>query len=173
MGKAILKIDGNDVRGESFPQSDVQARVFNRDFINENVFPVGRDEMPPILVLGAESVEKQKKIESLEERRTVAQMELESAQRGEQTAEKEYDNFCRDRARVIKDTLRASGDSPYNNYDKSNFKTDAMKLVKSGDSKSHRLTDTERDSDCSPSIARIGNKKCPKLSMPFRILEQS
>ena len=65
MGEAVLRINGHDVPGEDFPQSTLHIRVFNRDFVEENVLPVGGGDMPPILVLGAESVEKQRKVEHL------------------------------------------------------------------------------------------------------------
>ena len=145
MGDAVVRIDGRDVRGENFSHSDIQIRVFNRDFIQENVFPVEDRDMPPILVLGAENIEKQKDIERLTEQRAKAQAQLESARDNEERADKEFDNFCRDRAKVIKDTLRASGQSPYNNYDKSDFKAHALRMAEATDSTTHRLVDTERD----------------------------
>ena len=144
-GEATLRIDGNDVRGESFPQSDVQARVFNRDFINENVFPVGRDEMPPILVLGAENVKKQKEVNSLMRRHTEARSNAGTARSAEESALAGIDRFCIDRAKVIKDTLRSSGQNAYNNYNKSNFQSNAHEMVDAGESTSHRLTDAERE----------------------------
>ena len=65
MGEVVLRVDGTDVRGESFSQSSVHIRVFNREFIEENVFPSGRGKMSPTLVLGAENVEKEKQVERL------------------------------------------------------------------------------------------------------------
>ena len=73
----MLRIDGSDVRGENFPQSTLHVRVFNRDFIHENVFPVGGGDMPPILVLGAENVEKQKEVERRKEHGATAPIESE------------------------------------------------------------------------------------------------
>lgn len=72
-------------------------------------------------------------------------MVMESAQERAQTAEREFDRLCRDRAKVIKDTLRATGQSRYNNYDKSDFKADAIRIFEAADSTTHRLTDTERE----------------------------
>ena len=145
MGKAVLRIDGADVLGENFPQLNLQVRVFNRDFIQENVFPVGGRDMPPILVLGAENVEKQKEVERLKEDSATARSDLESARSANQTALRDCNQFCVDRARVIKDTLRSSGQNPYNNYHKSSFQGDAEKMVEAGDSTSHRLTDSGRE----------------------------
>ena len=145
MGEAELRIDGSNVRGENFPQSTLQVRVFNRDFIQENVFPVGGSDMPPILVLGAANVEKHKEVERLKEERDAAQSKLESARSEKQTAIRDFDQFCIDRAKLIKDTLRTSGQNLYNNYDKSKFQADATNMVEAAASNSHRLTDTERD----------------------------
>ena len=145
MGEALLRIDGNDIRGKNFPDSTLQVRVFNRDFIHENVFPVEGSDMQPILVLGAEHVEKQKEVERLKKRGATARSNLESARSAETTALGDFDRFCIDRAWVIKDTLRTSGHNPYNNYNKSSFMGDAEKMAKAGTSTTHRLTDAERE----------------------------
>ena len=77
-GEVTLRVNGRDLRNESFAQSNIPVRVFNRDFINENVFPVGRGEMPPILVLGAENIEKQQEVERLKKQRAKTQSNLET-----------------------------------------------------------------------------------------------
>ena len=145
MGEALLRIDDSDVRGETFPDSTLQIRVFNRDFIHENVFPVAGSDMQPILVLGAEHVEKQKEVERLKKRGATARSNLESARSAEKTAHGDFDRFCIDRARVIKDTLRTSGQNQYNNYNKANFQGDAGGMAKAGTSTNHRLTDAGRE----------------------------
>ena len=145
MGKAVLRVGGSDVRGENFPQANYQIRVFNRDFITDNVFPVDGGDMLPILVLGAESVEKQKEIVQLRKRRATAQSNLESALSEKKKTSKDLDQFCIDRAKVIKDTLRASGQNPYNDYNKSDFRGNAEKMIEVGDNVSHRLTDVKRE----------------------------
>ena len=145
MGEAVLRIDGSDVRGENFPQSNLHIRVFNRDFVNTNVFPVEGSNIPPILVLGAENVEKQKEVERLKAHCAMARSNLGSARSAKQTALGDFDRFCIDRARVIKDTLRSSGQNPYNNYNKANFQGDAEKMIEAGDGTMRRLTDAERE----------------------------
>jgi len=144
-GEVKVVLDGRDVRGDEFPNVEVPVRVFNREFIAESVFPVNGGELPPIFVLGAESVEKQKEIERLKADRTTAQSKLDSARSAKQKAESELDKFCIDRARVIKETLRSGGQNPYNNYDKADFKRDAAKMAHAGDSTAHRLSDAERE----------------------------
>ena len=143
MGDAVLRMSGNDVPGDSFPQSTLQIRVFNREFVGKNVFPVGGGDMPPILVLGAENVEKQRKVEHLKKDRAAAQAKLESARTAEQPADYDVNRFCIRNARSIKDTLRTSGHSPYNNYNKTNFRVQAGEMADASDSSTHLLTDTE------------------------------
>ena len=145
MGEAVLRINSSDMPGDCFPQSTLQVRVFNRDFIRENVFPVGSDDMPPILVLGAASVEKQRGVERLKEHRATAQAKQESARLTEQAAHKELDKSCIDCARLIKDTLRTSGQNPYNYYNKSRFRGDAEEMAGASDGTAHRLADAERE----------------------------
>ena len=144
MGEAVIRIDGSDVRDEDFLHSDHQVRVFNQGFIHENVFPVERGDMPPILVLGAENVERQKKVDSLKERRDNARSDVKSARTREQNALREFDQFCTDRARVIKDTLRSSGQNQYNNYNKAHFESEARRMIRTGDSSTHRLEEADR-----------------------------
>ena len=112
MGEAVLHIGGRDVRGENFPDLSLSVRVFNRDFIQKSVFPVGGSDMRPILVLGTENVEKQKEVELLKKHGATARSNRESARSAKQTALGDFDRFCIDRARVIKDTLRSSGPKP-------------------------------------------------------------
>ena len=145
MGETVLRINGNDVPGESFPQSTLPVRVFNRDFIEENVFPVGGGDMPPILILGAESVEKQRMAERLKRDRATTVATLASARSAEQTGHDEIDRFCIGRAKRIKSDLRMSGRNPYNNYNKTSFLNDASEMAGASDSTTHRLTEADYD----------------------------
>jgi wobble nucleotide-excising tRNase len=143
-GEVKLKLSSGEFEGNKFPNLNIPVRVFNRDFVNESVFRKDGGELPPIFVFGAESVEKQKEVERLKGERAKAQLKLDAAHTEKDKAVKYLDNFCIDRARVIKDTLRSSGQNPYNNYDKSDFKRDAKKMAKGGDGSAHRLSDQDR-----------------------------
>ncbi len=83
-------------------------------------------QIPPILVLGEKSVGKQQRIAELEEQRSAAISKLEIALCKQQSACKDFDRFCIDRAKSIKDMLRSSSDNPYN---KRNFGDDASQMV--------------------------------------------
>ena len=145
MGEAVLRINGDDVPGESFPQSARDVRVFNRDFIEKNVFPVGGGDMPPILVLGAESVEKQRMVERLKQDRATIVDTLASARSAEEAAHAKTDRFCIARAKLIKSALRTSGQNPYNNYNKIGFRNQANEMADVSDTSAHRLADVDHD----------------------------
>jgi len=144
-GEVTFTINGSDISGNDFVQSTLAVRVFNRDFVTETVFPVGGGDVPPIFVVGKERVEKQKEVERLKAERTTQEANLASARSKKQAAEKAFDRFCIDQARVIKETLRSPGRNPYNNYDKSDFEDDAKKMVADGNAATHRLTEPKRD----------------------------
>lgn len=144
-GQVTLVLDGQSISGDEFTQVTLPVRVFNRDFVTESVFPVAGGEVPPIFVVGKESVEKQKEVDRLKGGRTRAEADLAAARSEKQDAERAFDRICIDRARVIKDTLRSSGSSPYNNYDKSDFRTRVQKMADNGDVAAHRLTEADRE----------------------------
>lgn len=144
LGQATIRIDDNDIPGSDFPQSSLPIRVFNRDLVNESIFPSGGGEVPPIFIVGKESVEKQKEADRLKQERANADAEWSSARARKQEAERTLDRYCQDRARVIKDTLRSSGQNPFNNYNKSDFRIRAAHIVTNDEAASHCLTDTER-----------------------------
>lgn len=144
-GHVVLGINGRDIRGEEFPDSTVHIRVFNRDFIEESVFRKDGGDLPPIFVFGKESVEIQKEIEKLQLEQTSAQSNLKDVRSEKDRAEKEFERFCIEQARVIKDTLRSPGANKYNNYDKADFRSDAEKMARDSNGTTYRLSDEERD----------------------------
>ncbi len=144
-GAVSLDIDGRVVNGGDFPQSNLQVRVFNRDFIRQNVFPVGYGNLPLILVLGKKSVEKQKKIEAKKKQRETTESELKSAENASDSAKQKFDDFCKNRARVIKDELRSNYKHSYTYYDKSKYWSDACALLKSGTRIDCHLSQSKQD----------------------------
>jgi wobble nucleotide-excising tRNase len=144
-GEVTFTINGADISGRDFGEVALPVRVFNRDFVTESVFPVGGGEVPPILVVGKESVEKQKEVEQLRKSLADAQTALESGRSKKQNAEKALDRHCIDRAAVIRDTLRSSGSNMYNNYDKATFRERAKKMAAASDKQAHGLSDSDRD----------------------------
>jgi wobble nucleotide-excising tRNase len=145
LGQATVRIDGHDVAGSDFSHATLPIRVFNRDLVNQSIFPRGGGEVPPIFVVGKENVEKQKEADRLKQERGEADSEWDSARGRHQEAEGALDRYCQARARAIKDTLRSSGQNPFNYYDKSDFRSRAAQMVKDDDAASHCLNDSETE----------------------------
>lgn len=144
-GEVVFSINERDISGNDFPQQAIPVRVFNRDFIEQSIFPVNGGDVPPIFVVGKTSVEKQKEVDRLKDRLSETEDRLITVRAKKKTGEKGYDDFCIDHAKNIKESLRSSGTNRYNNYDKSDFKCRAEKMIKSGDGKTYGLDDQGRD----------------------------
>lgn len=97
------------------------VRVFNKEFVMENVFTSAGD-VAPIFVLGEDSVEKQKQIDKLKGQLLEKQKEANTKQTEVEDAEGDLDFFNIEKALEIKQLLSSSGQNPYNNYDKAEFK---------------------------------------------------
>jgi len=119
------------------------VRVFNREFIAENVFTTTGD-VTPIFVLGEDSIEKQKEIDKLKSQLLEKQKEATPKQTEVQDAEKALDHLSIERAREIKQLLSSSGQNPYNNYDKAGFK-DKCQELKNQDWQTFILADTAKN----------------------------
>jgi len=158
-GQVTMSVNGRDVSNAEFPQVRVAVRVFNRDFVDDTVFPT-EGEVAPIFVLGRENVEKQRKVDQLKAALTKAQEELGSGRGKRRRADSDLDKFCIDRARVIKETLRSSGPNPYSNYDKSNFSRRAREMVDANDRQAHELSEAWREKLLAQHQAR------PKTKLP-------
>lgn len=145
VGQATFIIDGKRITHENFSKNATAIRVFNRDFVTANVFPVGGGDVPPIFVVGSESVEKQKQIESLKGKLAQVQRDLDSEQSSKQKLDIELNKFCSDHAKAIKDMLRSSGHSQYNNYNKSDYKKSADNMVEWGNKDAMLLSESNHD----------------------------
>ena len=141
-----FSINGTAVRGPDFRQTTLPVRVFNRDFVSANVFQTGGGDVPPILVLGEDSVEKQAQVKKLQSSLTEAQAEQHKRQSQKASAENELDSHCIQKAREIKDTLRSTGQNSYNNYDKSDYQRHTQEMLTIRDAKRYRLDDNTRAS---------------------------
>lgn len=170
-GEATMYVGGHQVTGQEFPTTTVPVRVFNRDFVAETVFPVSGGDVPPIFVVGKESVERQKEVERLKAERTQQETALQKARSTHQQLERECDRHCVERARVIKDTLRIPGPGGYNDYNKTNYRARAGQMVTAGDGPSHRLANSDRDNLLIQHRANV-KPKVASVSYRFPSLKQ-
>lgn len=142
-GDVVLSLEGKEITGADFKHATIPVRVFNRDFVTENVFRVVDGDLPPILILGEENIEKEKRLEGLRVQLADLEGSLLTAQKEREKAEDLLDKHCRDKSRQMKGMLRSTGENRYNNYDKGDYKKRALEMLVIGDSKDHRLTESD------------------------------
>jgi len=109
-GEVEFVISGNKVVGAALAttQGLPQVRVFNKDFIADNVF-TSHGSVAPIFFLGEENIEKQKQVEKLKGDLDQAEKEGREKETEKRRSEKAFDDFKKERAKSIKDLLSSSG----------------------------------------------------------------
>jgi wobble nucleotide-excising tRNase len=170
-GNVKIEVEGQELTEDKFPENSLYIRVFNRDFIHENVFPAGGGDLPPIFIIGAKDIEKQKQIEHLKKEYSEAQLEQSSLDSEKENEKKKFEEFCTEKAKSIKETLRASGSNPYNNYDKSSFKKDADNLVREDNVQKYLLSQSSID-NLKKQISAAPKPKVSEITYTFPNLPQ-
>jgi len=142
-GTAHIKIDvdGKTIREDQFETEDVPLRVFNREFIDENIFTTS-GEVAPIFVLGEENVERQKLVEQYKVCLVHWQSKLGTAALLKTNAVNELEQYCTTQAASIKRELMGE----YINYDKRGFKETIKELFEAPDIEQYKLNDVEKES---------------------------
>ena len=134
-GEVEFVISGNKINGAdlSTTQGLPQVRVFNKDFIADNVF-TSHGAVTPIFFLGEKNIEKQKQVENLKVKLEQAEKEGQEKMQKKRQSENDLDEFKKERAKSIKDLLSSSGgNNPYNNYDKRSYQKKCDELIKLSD----------------------------------------
>ena len=121
-GEATLEINGTTkVAGSAFDSVQLpQVRVFNRDFISATLSQTGG--ITPIYFLGEDSIEKQTQVEQLKKELSTTDIASQAAQTEKKRTESNLDDFCKDKAKLIKELLTTANSQTYNNYDKRTFR---------------------------------------------------
>ncbi len=148
-GEVEFIISGNKIDGAALAaaQGLPQVRVFNKDFIADNVF-TSHGAVAPIFFLGEENIEKQKQVEKLKGDLGQAEKEGRDKVTEMNRSEKALDDFKKERAKSIKDLLSSSGGSnPYNNYDKRSYQEKCDELLKLSDADQKAKVLDESDFD--------------------------
>jgi len=115
-----LLLESGVLKGTDFGSvTPSPIRVFNRDFVDRNVFEVPGHELPPVFYLGEDSSNKQKQIAVLLQRRDDLQKQITSTEKVLDAATAEFNTFCTSQARSIRNLLL--GDASYNNYEAPKF----------------------------------------------------
>ena len=165
-GEVEFVISGNKVDGATLStiQGLPQVRVFNKDFIADNVF-TSDGAVAPIFFLGKEHIEKQKWVEKLKVDLERAETEGREKETEKRRTEKAFDDFKKERAKSIKDLLSSSGGkNPYNNYDKRFYQEKCIELCElSEDEQKARILcvfQTKPATDSRPSLPPIPRESC-------------
>lgn len=143
-GTVVFRIDGRDVDGTSLDTVNQAIRVFNDDFVTENVF-TSTNRLSPIYVIGKENIEKQDKLDELRDELTQVQATLTTQRDILRKATKATDDHCIELAKLIKATLGAHGNE-YANYNKRNSRDRLEKLRTSAASQPSPVSETEKES---------------------------
>ena len=142
------KVDGANL---STIQELPQVRVFNKDFVADNVF-TSHGAVAPIFFLGEESIEKQNQVEKLNADLVHAKNERREKEIEKQRSERALDDYKKDRAKFIKDLLSSSGgNNSYNNYDKRLYQGKCDELLE--------LSDAEQKTKILDELALNAQKK--------------
>ena len=145
-GEVTLQIDGQDLSGTDFSDTSVPIRVFNRDFVSENVLPTQGGDFSPILILGQQSIEDQTWLNAFRFAFASVETSLRERTSRHQAFERALDRHCITSAKLVRELLRGPGDNPYNNYDKANYNTAAQEMEQEPDFSYHVLDHGAKDS---------------------------
>jgi len=144
-GQFTVTADGADISSAAILTHAAipQVKVFNRDFVTDNVF-TSFGTCCPIFFLGEDSATKRKQIEDKEAEKGKQELALAEVERKELRRKKSLDDLRIEAAALVKELLRSAGTgNAYNTYDKRNFiaKCDAHKKV---GTKPSTLSDEEK-----------------------------
>jgi wobble nucleotide-excising tRNase len=143
-GEVQFQIDDSLIVGSAISTATLPAvRVFNRNSVDRNVFEVPNQQLPPVYFLGEDCVEKEKRIVMLKKRLDRAEKIKVAWKLRKTNTEADYEKFCTDRGREIKNLLTVSGGGPYNNFDARFFKQTIQRLL-TMKSPYQRLSDKQR-----------------------------
>jgi wobble nucleotide-excising tRNase len=124
-----MAVHGGDIASAVLPQ----VRVFNRDSVDRTIFEVPSRQLPPVYYLGEDSVEMQKRVVALKGNLTTELADVAKWDHGTSRARRDFEEFCTDQARRIKDLLLISGGGPYRNYQAPRFKGTAEALIQASE----------------------------------------
>ena len=134
-GTVVFELEnGNQVSGANLAGNRLipKIKVFNRDFVTESVFPVQRDNMLPIFIIGEDSVEKQKQIDIFLAEKEELTRKLSEKKAEWEAAKRDEEKFAIEQGRHIKMADGLAGNFPYNNYNLSTFRAKADELIQRG-----------------------------------------
>ena len=120
-------------------------RVFNRDFIEDSVFPIDGGDVKPIFVLGRENVEKEKQLNSLKSDMNVLNESLEKIKNQKDLLDSNLNQHSSDKAKLIKFRLGEHGNY-YSSYNRTKYKWRMQRMISGTNHTAHILDDAKQTS---------------------------
>ena len=146
IGKVHLLTDNGHIHEDDFSGASAHIRVFNKEFVAENVFPINGEDVSPIFVLGEKNIVKQKELDGYKSKLAETNQSYQKAEEEKMSNNDLFNKHCTNNAKNIKKQLRGPGDHSFANYNKNDYGKMAQKILADGDAKSYRFTDAEHDS---------------------------
>ena len=122
-GEVEFVISGAKLNGSEFEKAQFlpEVRVFNADFISQNVF-TDQGDASPIFFLGQRSIELQQRLDELQSEHRESEANLRTRTQRRDRARKDLDDFKIAHARTVKNMLSSpGGGNPYNTYNKRKY----------------------------------------------------
>ncbi|MEA0971508.1 AAA domain protein [Candidatus Megaera venefica] len=133
VGKEVIKSDTLGSANTYLPDG-LQIRIFNRTYIEENIFATNNGQINPIFFLGEENVEKQKLVETKTIEHKEAEKNLDALSTEKDAKNNQLEKLRTTGAKAIKDALIISSDNRYKNYNKNTFSDKIGEMVVGGKS---------------------------------------
>lgn len=141
-GDVEIEVDGKPARSADFKTYAFPSiRVFNRDFVDRNVFEDPSSELPPVFVLGEDSQAKQLELDKLLADEKSLNDALNAFASSEEKATVALNRFCTDQARSIRNLLVR--DPRYSTYEAPRFK-EAVRSISELNPRPERLSAEQR-----------------------------
>ena len=124
-GKFEIKVHaGTNIKSSEIKNCSLPIKVFNHDFIDENISFDPSDTCNPIVYVSEEDIESKKKLEALKQNNRKLVANFESSQNEKIKSEAADENFRISTAQNIKTTIgNLKVRDKYYDYDKSNLRT--------------------------------------------------
>ena len=147
VGDITVQLSGRRVNGSEFAQvspETIGLKVFNREFVKDNVFRPDDGGIAPIVVLGKKSIEAERKIQSLEAELETLSGSIEAATEDENDLNRRLNRHSQTNARTLKDTIGIQAESAYRNYNRGLYESRANRMVVEDNAQSFRLNAEDR-----------------------------
>lgn len=141
-GEVTFEFASGSVTGDRLDTANVpDMRVFNQRFVERTIRAIDTG-VDHIYYLGEASIEKQERVERLRGELQRAREAAEALRLAQQTAQRSADQFCTDRAKLIKELLL--GSPAHANYNRTRFEQ-AIASMRDANSAGARLSENERE----------------------------